>query len=247
MYHTIARGGADGEQNGIFCAYCFFRNNARKDFSVDTPCSQSHGERTSNFCLIFSTPRLAKRMAALNLATVTSMPATNKACRDAASTESKCLYSWLDSGMQIWDQQPELWRRRGSWKYQRVSNVSVYRCHGDTEPGSNRRWPRQSLDLSAEKYMGGGKRTREKDLHWQRYRSLYSRLWYHSAQGWTTAISGLFYRDQLLRPFTFDAGLQQRHNEYLEDPNSKPIYVSISSEDTSENPRALRKVKRVAN
>ena len=34
------------------------------------------------------------------------MPATNKACRDAASTESKCLYSWLDSGMQIWDQQP---------------------------------------------------------------------------------------------------------------------------------------------
>ena len=28
------------------------------------------------------------------------------ACRDAASTESKCLYSWLDSGMQIWDQQP---------------------------------------------------------------------------------------------------------------------------------------------
>ena len=28
------------------------------------------------------------------------------ACRDAASTESKCLYSWLDSEMQIWDQQP---------------------------------------------------------------------------------------------------------------------------------------------
>ena len=28
-----------------------------------------------NFCLIFSTPRLAKRMAALNLATVTSTPA----------------------------------------------------------------------------------------------------------------------------------------------------------------------------
>ena len=75
MYHTIARGGADGEQNGIICAYCFFRNNARKDFSVDTPCSQSHGGRTSNFCLIFSTPRLAKRMAALNLATVTSTPA----------------------------------------------------------------------------------------------------------------------------------------------------------------------------
>ena len=91
MYHTIARGGADGEQNGIFCAYCFFRNNARKDFSVDTPCSQSHGGRTSNFCLIFSTPRLAKRMAALNLATVTSMPATNKACRDAASTEANAF------------------------------------------------------------------------------------------------------------------------------------------------------------
>lgn len=53
----------------------YFRNNARKDFSGDTLCSQSHGGRTSNFCLIFSTPRLAKRMAALNLATVTSTPA----------------------------------------------------------------------------------------------------------------------------------------------------------------------------
>ena len=41
--------------------------------------------------------------------------------------------------------------------------------------------------------------------------------------------------------------LQQRHDEYLEDPNSKPICVSISSEDTSENPRAILKVKRVAN
>ena len=30
------------------------------------------------------------------------------ACRDAASTETKCPYSWLDSGMQIWDRQPEL-------------------------------------------------------------------------------------------------------------------------------------------
>ena len=87
--------------------------------------------------------------------------------------------------------------------------------------------------------MGGGKRTREKDLHWQGYWSLYSHLWHHSAEGWTRAIQVL--RDQPLRPCTVDAGLQQCHDEYFEDPNSKPICISISSEDTSEKPQAILK------
>ena len=118
------------------------------------------------------------------------------ACHNAASTESKCLYSWLDSGMQIWDWQPELWRWRGSWKYQRVGNFGVYKCHGETEPSSNQCWLCQSLDLSAEKYMGRGKRTREKNLHWQGYWSFYSCLWHHSAEGWTRAIQACFTPDK---------------------------------------------------
>ena len=198
MYHTIARGGADSEQNGIFCAYCWRTHSSsatnstfatmRAKISVGTHYAVNHMVGGLKFLFDFLNSQTRQTNGSFK-----SCNSHINACRDAASTESKCLYSWLDSGMQIWDQQPELWRRRGSWKYQRVSNVGVYRCHGETEPSSNRCWPRQSLDLSAEKYIGGGKRTQERDLHWQGYWSLYSCLWHNSAEGWTTAISGLFY------------------------------------------------------
>ena len=142
MYHTIARGGADSEQNGIFCAYCWRTHSSsatnstfatmRAKISVGTHYAVNHmvGGLKFLFDFLNSQTRQTNSFKSCN--------SHINACRDAASTESKCLYSWLDSGMQIWDQQPELWRRRGSWKYQRVSNVSVYRCHGETEPSSNR-------------------------------------------------------------------------------------------------------------